>query len=152
MSGKMRINTHEVDTQARKIVPLVLPREWEYREKTGRDYGIDLEAEIFEDQKPTGQILMFQIKGTEKTIEFRDGLAAFDVPTKTLMYSECFVTPILLAICPVNNSKHIFYYIWLQDYIKTVLDFDNKNWRENTFTTREPLINAVFKGHRSASH
>lgn len=132
----MRIGAHQIDTQARKMVPMALPREWEFREKTGRDYGIDLEAEVFEDQKSTGQILMFQIKGTEKTIKFKQDVSAFDVPTNTLIYSERFVTPIILAVCPINNEKHVFYYVWLQDYIKSVLNFDNQNWRKNKSTTR----------------
>ena len=37
---QMRIETHEIDTQARKIVPIALPRQWEFRDVTGRDYGI----------------------------------------------------------------------------------------------------------------
>ena len=110
----MRISNHQIDTQARKIVPMALPKEWEFREKTGRDYGIDLEVEIFENQKGTGQVLMFQIKGTEKTIEFKEGILAFDVPTKTLIYAEKFITPILLAVCPINNEKHVFYYIYVE--------------------------------------
>lgn len=132
----MRINTHEIDTQARKIVPLALPREWEFREKTGRDYGIDLEVEVFEDQKTTGQVLMFQIKGTEKPIDFKNGFFSFDLPTKTLIYSERFVTPILLAICQTNSESYDFHYIWLQDYIKTVLDYENIDWKKNKSSTR----------------
>jgi len=53
-----------------------------------------------------------------------------------LIYSERFVTPIILAVCPINNEKHVFYYVWLQDYIKSVLNFDNQNWRKNKSTTR----------------
>ncbi len=47
----MRIDTHEIDTQARKIVPIALPRQWEYRDVTGRDdYGIDMELELFKNK------------------------------------------------------------------------------------------------------
>jgi len=61
---RMRPRQHEIDTQARKIVPLGLPRQWEFRESTGRDYGIDMSVEIFEEGRPTGKILFLQIKGT----------------------------------------------------------------------------------------
>ena len=64
----MRIKAHEIDTQARKIVPIALPRQWEFRDVTGRDYGIDMELEIFDKSSSTGQELLFQIKGTEKEI------------------------------------------------------------------------------------
>jgi len=39
--------THEIDTIARRRVPLAFPAEWEHRELTGRDYGIDMMIEIF---------------------------------------------------------------------------------------------------------
>lgn len=144
----MRIETHEIDTQARKIVPIALPRQWEYRDVTGRDYGIDMELEIFEEKNATGQVLLFQIKGTEKGIVFQDGLASFDVPTKTLIYSERFVTPFILAVCPINNENQIFYYIWIQEYVKSVLDFDNPDWRNNKTTTRIKLLeNNIMPGN-----
>ena len=135
----MRIDTHEIDTQARKIVPIALPRQWEVRDVTGRDYGIDMEIEIFEEKKVTGQVLLFQIKGTGKDIIFKDGLSSFDMPTKTLIYSERFVTPFILAVCPINHEKQIFHYIWIQEYIKSVLNFDNPDWRSNEHTTRIKL-------------
>ena len=62
----MRSHSHIVDTQARKLVPNIFPNEWEYREVTGRDYGIDMEIELFEKDNPTGQILLLQIKGRTK--------------------------------------------------------------------------------------
>lgn len=144
----MRIETHEIDSQARKIVPIALPRQWEFREVTGRDYGIDMELEIFEEKNATGQVLLFQIKGTEKDIVFQDGLASFDIPTKTLIYSERFVTPFVLAVCPINHEKQIFYYIWLQEYVKSVLNFDNPDWRNNKTTTRIKLLkNNIMPGN-----
>lgn len=138
----MRIDTHEIDTQARKIVPIALPRQWEYRDVTGRDYGIDMELELFKNKNGTGQLLLFQIKGTEKDIIFKDGLSSFDIPTKTLLYSEQFITPFILAICPINDDNRVFYYIWIQEYIKSVLNFDNSKWRENKTTTRIKILQA----------
>jgi hypothetical protein len=132
----MRIDTHEIDTQARRLVPLTFPRQWEHRELTGRDYGVDMEIELFFGKNPSGQILILQIKGTEKEISFVNDLTYFDIPTKTLIYSEHFVTPFLLVICPVNNDKPTFYYLWLQDYINTVLNIENPNWRLNKFNIR----------------
>jgi hypothetical protein len=135
----MRINTHEIDTQARKIVPLALPRQWEYREVTGRDYGIDMEVELFENKVSTGQNLLVQIKGTEKDIIFEDGFSPFDIPTKTLMYSENFINPFILAVCNINDENKKIYYVWLQDYIKSVLNFENPDWKKNKYTTRVKL-------------
>jgi hypothetical protein len=150
----MRTRTHEVDTQACKIVPLTFPREWEPREVTGRDYGIDLELELFEDRKSTGYLLLIQIKGTEKELVFKNNLTCFDVPTKTLMYAEKFVNPFLLTLCPINIEKPIAYYLWLQDYINSVLNFENPYWRNNTSTTRVfiPERNVMPGNNEHLSH
>lgn len=144
----MRIHTHEIDTQARKIIPIALPRQWEYREVTGRDYGVDMEVEIFEENDSTGQVLLIQIKGTEQEIIFKDGFSTFDVPTKTLIYSERYITPLILAICNINNKSQSFHYIWIQDFIKSVLNFENPNWRKNKYTTRVKVpIKNVMPGN-----
>ena len=107
-----------------------------------------MELEIFEEKNATGQVLLFQIKGTEKDIIFKDGLVSFDIPTKTLIYSERFVTPFILAVCPINHEKQIFYYLWIQEYIKSVLNFDNPDWRNNKSTTRIKLLeNNIMPGN-----
>ena len=100
----MRPHSHEIDTIARRIIPNALPSAWEYRETTGRDYGIDMTVELFEKGSPTGNSLLLQIKGTENLITGRDETIVFDMPVNTLKYSELFVVPVLLIICPIANE------------------------------------------------
>ncbi len=141
----MRIDSHEIDTQARKIIPLAFPREWEFREKTGRDYGIDMEIELFQNKTETGNTLLLQIKGTEKNIIVNNKIVQFDMPISTLLYAEIFITPILLTYCSINSSDLTIYYLWLQDYIKTVLNIEKPNWKKNKATVRVniPASNAM---------
>jgi|GEM_PF-1370092 len=149
----MRINTHVIDTQARRLVPNVFPNEWEHREITGRDYGIDMEIELFEQGNPTGQILLLQIKGTTKTIpNGTKRYFSFSIETKTLKYAERFITPFLLIICPVNNKKIKAYYLWLQDYIKTYLDIDKVKWRnQKNVTLHVPKNNMMPSNEKHLS-
>lgn len=131
----VRPESHEIDTLARRKVPLAFPAAWEHRELTGRDYGIDMIIEVFRDGVATGNSLSLQIKGTSKDI--RDvNRVMYDVPVNTLKYSEMFIAPVLLVVCPVEDGQNGFYYLWLQEYIKVVLDHDNPNWRQNTSTAR----------------
>ena len=141
----MRSHSHIVDTQARKLVPNIFPNEWEYREVTGRDYGIDMEIELFERSNPTGQILLLQIKGITKMFSNNTKhYYNFSMATKTLKYAERFITPFLLIICPVNEKPIKSYYLWLQDYIKTCLDIDKIKWRDqNTITIHIPKNNIM---------
>jgi hypothetical protein len=126
----MRPIAHVIDTKARKLVPNVFPDTWEYRELSGRDYGIDMELDIFHNENPTGQLLLLQIKGyTGQTKINSDGCISFPVPVNTLIYSERMITPFILVICPINDDDRKCYYLWLQEYIKCILDIDSPDWR-----------------------
>lgn len=141
---RVRPEAHEIETEARRMVPQALPSSWEYREHTGRDYGIDMTVELFESGRATGRFLLFQIKGKAK-IDRNAKSLNFDMPVNTLCHSELFIVPLLLVICPVNSRKPIFYYLWLQEYIKIVLDHKKPSWRQNKTTVRVkiPLENRM---------
>jgi hypothetical protein len=154
MNAIMRIYSHIIDTHARKLVPNVFPNEWEHREVTGRDYGIDMEIELFEKGNPTGQILLLQIKGTAKAIfSHNSKYFSFPLETKTIKYAERFVTPFLLIVCPVNEKPIKAYYLWLQDYIRTCLDIDKKKWRnQKKVTLHIPLNNTMPNNENHLSY
>ncbi|MEL7635524.1 hypothetical protein SPX_38340 [Sporomusa paucivorans] len=141
----MRPEQHETDTVARRLVPQAFPASWEHRELTGRDYGIDMVVELFSSARPTGSFLSLQIKGTTHTIEEDVSELKFDVPVNTLRYSELFASPVLLVVCPIHDSRRRIYFLWLQEYIRVVLNFDNPEWRNNTETARVkiPMDNIV---------
>ena len=127
----IRPKAHETDTRARGQVARAIPASWEYREPNGRDYGIDMIIELFESGKATGSYLLFQIKGTQAEVKTEESELTFDLPIQTLKYSEMFVTPVLLVICPVNADPPFFYYLWLQEYIRVILDHDKPKCRSH---------------------
>lgn len=135
MTDVMRPESHETDTAACRIVPLLFPKKWEDRVPSGRDYGVDMQLELFEEGKPTGDLLMLQIKGTTKAID-EEKRIVFDLPVQTLKYAEMFAVPFLCILCPVKTEPYRAYFVWLQDYIKVALDIDKPNWRENKKTVR----------------
>lgn len=47
-----------------------------------------------------------------------------------------FIAPVLLIVCPVENMNNSIYYLWLQEYIKVVLDYEKPEWRNNKHTVR----------------
>ena len=63
-----RVSSHEIDTEACGIVSCKLGRNWEIRDITGRDFGIDKMAERFEDGYATSEIIM--IMGVTKVSQF----------------------------------------------------------------------------------
>jgi len=140
----VRPEAHEIGTVARRKVPLAFPASWEHRELTGRDYGIDMIIEVFKNGCATGNTLSLQIKGTTKNLKNAEKII-FDLPVKTLLYSEMFIVPMLLIVCQTNDESNHFYYLWLQEYIRVVLNHDNQKWRENTTTVRVsiPVTNCM---------
>ncbi|MFW6225802.1 MAG: DUF4365 domain-containing protein [bacterium] len=132
----IRPEAHDIDTAARREVPLAFPIDWEHRELTGRDYGVDMILEIFKEGGATGNFLNLQIKGTTKEINDNIQEIKFDIPVRTFYYAEMFMAPVLLVVCPVKNTNNSIYYLWLQEYIKVVLDFEKPEWRNNKNTVR----------------
>lgn len=61
----IRSRSHELEDESIDRFKAAIPRRWVCREK-GRDYGVDLEVEIFaEDRTPTGLMFYVQLKATD---------------------------------------------------------------------------------------
>lgn len=71
-------------------------RQWEVRDLTGRDFGVDKMIERFQGNYATGEVMMLQIKGTEKLIDSNN--PRFSIDTKTLLYAEMFAVPFFADI------------------------------------------------------
>jgi hypothetical protein len=139
----MRTQAHIVDTKAVKKVLNLLPDYWVVRELTERDYGIDLVVEIFvpglKDKKgndafdASGAIFHIQIKGTSKKFRTsKDGTINYSIDKKSLKYVEKFSVPFFLFRVGVSSDLDKCYFIWIQRYIKDVLDIEDTSWREST--------------------
>lgn len=136
-----RVYAHETDTEACKIVSMKLGKDWEIRDLTGRDFGIDKIIERFEDGVATSEIMMLQIKGTTQKIDYRN--PKFSLDTKTLLYAEMFSSPFILVYCSTTTPDQC-YYVWLQEYIRIRLNFEKPNWRnQKSNTIYFPLDNIL---------
>lgn len=155
----MRTQTHIVDSRAIKAVVAQLPHHWVVRELTERDYGIDLMVEIFApgliDAKgkdafaATGSVFHIQIKGTEKSLEpVCASTINYCIDKKSLSYVEKFSTPFFLFRVSVADPQTI-YFLWIQRYIKDVMDRETPMWREDeedSITVRIPPENKLPDG------
>lgn len=127
-----RIHTHQIDTRACSIISTKFSQNWEMRDLTGRDFGIDKIVERFQDSYATSEIILLQIKGTETEIDINN--PKFSLETKTLIYAEMFTVPFVLVFCDVLNPEKC-YYLWLQEYIQVRLNYENPNWRKQQTNT-----------------
>lgn len=132
---RVRPREHETESEARRLVMLSLPKTWEHREVTGRDYGVDAEVEVFDRGRATGCLLLLQIKGTRRPIHAGRSIAV-DVPIQVMRYAERFVVPFMLCVCSVAKHSHGFRFFWLQEYARIVLDAEQPKWRTRRRTIR----------------
>jgi hypothetical protein len=136
----MRTVQHVTDTRAIKRILTALPDHWVIRELTERDYGIDLFVEIFEQSgvdahghdtySSTGSVFHAQVKGTNSPVSFRnDGQISFQLSKKAMLYAETFSTPFILLKADLSNDHAESYFLWIQRYIRDVLDCSTPEWR-----------------------
>lgn len=109
--------------------------DWEFRLLTGQDVGCDCEIELAKDNKWTGKIIKFQIKGTtvfEKRLLKSGAAISFPLEIKTINYALNCPNPFLLVV--VDVKKENAYYIELHDYIS-----DNEKLRKKLESEQQEL-------------
>lgn len=154
----MRTHTHITDTKAIKKLLRTFPDHWVVRELSERDYGTDLMIEIFFESRvdnhghkiyeSSGWVCNIQVKGTNKPLEIceEDSSVHYQFSKKALLYVERFATPFLLVRVDVSTDDAATYFVWLQRYIKEVLDLERPNWRkeeQESFTLKIPIENSL---------
>jgi hypothetical protein len=156
LASSVRTQTHIVDSRAVKAVMAHLPHHWVVRQPTERDYGIDLIVEIFtpglndakgKDAFPaTGSVFHIQIKGTEQALmPVQAGTINYCIDKNSLSYVEKFSIPFFLFRVSVADPQEI-YSLWIQRYIKDVMDRETPMWREDksdSITVRIPPENKL---------
>jgi hypothetical protein len=149
-SAPLRTDAHRIDTLAVRKVLSKLSPDWIVRDLSERDYGIDLMLEYYSNDKPTGQLVLFQVKGTSGAVNFRGDVVKFQMQKHTLLYAERFPEPFFL----VHTSTQIdtpIYFVWLQKYVTHRLDRNAAQWRvesEESININIPVTN-TFDGAES---
>lgn len=120
-----RPRQHEIDTMALREVRMHLPAAWVAR-NVESDYGIDLEVEPFIAGNSRGDLLLLQVKGTDSDLGADPW--PFQMKVSGLVYAERFLVPVLLIVQPVGRNA-MARFLWMQEYIRTVLDAEKPKWR-----------------------
>ena len=139
-SPGMRGPTHRTDTRAMRVVLNQIQDDWLVRNLEERDYGIDLQLEIFAKDRPTGNFVFIQLKGTEAEFDELEEVK-FQIPVSTILYSQLFSAPFFLFRTSVASKRTRF--IWLQKYAATVLS-RKKGWqKQGTVSVSMPPENDI---------
>lgn len=95
-----RPREHELETLSRLQFEQLVPSGWVVRE-VSRDYGVDLEVEIFEDGESTGMTFKVQLKGSDRTAAPGPSRR---IKTDTLGYWKGLDVPVLIAYYTVDSG------------------------------------------------
>lgn len=123
---------HIIDTKAVRTVMHHLPECLLIRGLEERDYGIDLQVEMFDTAIPTGGLAMIQIKGTDKSFKLKksknnDKPIKFRLKTKTIEYAMLFACPFFLFY--VSNPDSTIYFVHIQKYMEINEGGLSGDWR-----------------------
>lgn len=103
-----RIQQHKLEDYSRVKHQLILPENWVVRDKD-KDYGIDVEVEIFDKEYPTGLVYWVQLKATESKNE--NDAKKIDVKIDTLKYYKKLEIPVLIV--RYSKFSDVFYCKWV---------------------------------------
>ncbi|HID9489102.1 TPA: DUF4365 domain-containing protein [Pseudomonas aeruginosa] len=144
MSLPKRTREHRVDEKAVSMIGDMLVDDWLVRSQEGRDYGIDLQMERYDGERPTGDFIFVQVKGTEAAFSSEnEKLSGF--PVKTVNYAMLFSVPFFVFYASVSSRRVKF--VWLQKYVEFVLEKTRPGWRDQESVTLEfPRENDLDSG------
>lgn len=139
--------THATDTLAVRTILSELSEDWLVRNLEERDYGIDLTIEMFEKEEPTGKIALIQVKGRREAFPSFPKQVSLSFPVRTLEYALLFAEPFFVFHTSIVDKRT--YFIWLQKYVTTELEFENPKWRaQDSVTVYFPKGNTLGENRK----
>lgn len=132
MAQPQRTETHRIDTRAVRIVLQHLPEDWLVRSLEERDYGVDLQIELFRGSVPTGHVAMIQVKGKRTSFQLED-VSLSNFPTRTVEYAALFSVPFFVFHTSIEDNRT--YFLWLQKYAETRLLNTTPDWQNQDSVT-----------------
>ncbi|MCP4149394.1 MAG: DUF4365 domain-containing protein, partial [bacterium] len=119
----------------------ILP-EWVTRSQE-KDYGIDFEVEVFENNKSTGYLFKVQLKGTENVnTGIKNTHNSFSMEIKHLeYYLEKLMFPVFLVLCDVK-TKAVY---WLDMQANKTLNaaYEKVKGKQKSLTLQIPKGNRL---------
>jgi Domain of unknown function (DUF4365) len=149
-----RNKQHVIDEEGSILLRNILPSNWILRNVL-KDYGVDFELEIVDNEIVSGNRILIQLKSTERisiktvqysnsieneTHEFSADYIPFSISTKELKYATNCGIPIILFLADIVNKK--VYWLPLREEVICNINNRSPKWRnQKTTTVRIPTWN-----------
>ncbi|KFC17835.1 DUF4365 domain-containing protein [Epilithonimonas lactis] len=106
-----RTRNHILEDKSRQALSSILPEKWVIRDKD-KDYGIDCEVEIFNDDgDSTGLVFWVQLKATENSISYHVKNLHFTLDK--IIQFQSYQIPVM--IIRYSMKEDLLYYNWAND-------------------------------------
>ncbi|CAM4015519.1 DUF4365 domain-containing protein [Gillisia hiemivivida] len=120
----MRSKTHILEEKSVHQLRNIFPAKWVIREK-GRDYGIDIEVEIFDDnEQPTGLVFWIQLKATDS--KSKSIKRSINMPIKKIRQLANYDLPV--AIFRYNADDNQYFFDWIKRFAFLSSNSKNKSY------------------------
>jgi hypothetical protein len=144
-----------ISRESKRIFDGILSPDWACRSQEDQeDYGVDGEIEITtQEDKATGFIFKFQLKGVERARFDDDGrliYASASVP-RFIYYTELLSTPIVFVVCDVQSRSCYWTKVQGNRVVEQALT-DARSRSQSTFTIKLPPRNQWKRDEESLAH
>jgi hypothetical protein len=143
-----RILQHVMETISEKLLFSLIPDEWISR-KIDKDYGVDYEIEIVDQEIVSGKRIWIQLKSEESSTyknylniftNVQEECLSYQFKTKYLLYALSCPFPLLIFVADMDKRN----ILWLpiQDEINYSINRRNPDWKEqDSIQLRIPVRN-----------
>lgn len=132
---------HIIEEESRKAFAFLIPDGWVMNDFT-KDYGKDINVEMFKDFGSTGKSFICQLKGTSQ--KFKDGLLSVQMELDTLKYYATVSTPILLVFYSTLTKE--FFGLWANSLISCYRVKEKQKTVKISLGEANKLSKAYFEG------
>ena len=138
-----------MEDDAERLLTGFLPSEWIVR-RIEKDYGIDFEIEIVDQEDVTGNRFWVQLKSCDSPLVQHSGSnkvrphVVYPMKTKDLCYAQSCPFPLLLMVADLKTRE--IYWSPLRNEIQSGLNSDRPEWQEqDSASIRLPLENTLSR-------
>lgn len=126
-----RSRSHVLEEESRRAFRMAIPAEWVVQDQNP-DYGLDIQVQIFKNEKATPYFFYAQIKGTDSLISESD-IPSHRFSTEHLLHYVSCPFPVMLVIYSSQTKQ--MYYEWVQNIYNRLSPDELRKWHAQETVT-----------------
>ena len=142
-------DAQRISQRAKAAFPSLCPEHWYLTDLSGdTDFGFDYQIQAENQHRQIAYLFYCQLKGATSPKWIENGsFLSFSVETKTLNLYLRTAEPVLFVVIDLSGEAPRGYYLWIQDYLRTLLVGDEPylSSEQDSYTVRILRENTLQK-------